>query len=112
MRRAGWAAACVLAGACVAAGFAFAARVAVLRQLPHLAEMEAACGPGVAEAWLAPAFATAATCREYFADVRLVHRTAMTESVVAGLIAAFILLVLRFRVRPLGSPRGQRPGGS
>ncbi len=106
MRKLTWALACIVAGAAVAAGFAALFWRAVYVRLPHLAEMKAACAPGGLAT--APAYVTAAKCEAYFANVQVIVRSSLLQSAITGLLAAFILLVLRFRVRPL---RVGRPGG-
>ncbi len=106
MKKLLWALACIVAGAGVAAGFAALFWRSVYTRLPHLAEMKAACAPGGLAA--APAYVTAAKCQAYFADVKVIVGSAFLRSVITGLLAAFILLVLRFRVRPLPV---DRPGG-
>jgi hypothetical protein len=112
MRKAWWTSACLGAAILVALGFFAAYWVAEHRMLPRLAEMTAACGRGSAAA---PSVAATrppdARCRAYFADVELFRRTALTQTAITGLVAAFVLLVLRFRVRPLRGPARTRGRG-
>jgi hypothetical protein len=105
VRKAAWTLTCIAAAAGTALAFWYAAWTAVYRRLPHLAQMEAGCAvDGAARAQPASAPVSAAMCERYFADAGLLRRTATTQSVITGVIVAFILLVLRFRVRPLGAP--------
>ena len=108
MRRVLWVAACVAAGGLLALGLYGAFRAAALDRLPHLGEMRAACGAGAAAA-SAPPHATPAKCAAYFADVHTFHRSAVIQTVLTGLIAAFVFLVLRLRVYPLVGGRRAGP---
>jgi hypothetical protein len=102
MKKVGWAVACVAAGALVALVFYGAFRLLEYRSLPHVGEMKAACGIGGAvPPPVIPAYATPAKCREFFNDVWIFHRPRLIGTAITGLLAAFIFLVLRFRVRPL-----------
>lgn len=106
-RRLCWAAACVAVGAGVGllSYLGFLAWVGPL--IPNVQTVTAACGGGGAPPPAsAPAFATPARCQEYLADLALVYRPAALMSAITAVIAAFVLLVLRFRVRPLGHAVG------
>ncbi|MBI5482519.1 MAG: hypothetical protein HY906_26930 [Deltaproteobacteria bacterium] len=110
MRKAAWGIVCVVAGGLVALGLYAVFRVATFRMLPHRDEMRIACGArGAAAAGAAPAHATAAQCTAYFDDVNTFHRSAVIQTVISGVLAAFIFLVLRLRVYPLAGPGHPRP---
>jgi hypothetical protein len=106
MRRLWWALACVVAGLCAGAGFYAGFWLLMVRRFPLLAEMRAGCGMGGAAA-SAPAYATAAKCQAYFADLGTLLRVIATDCVITGLLAAFVLLVLRFRVYPPSASGGR-----
>jgi hypothetical protein len=108
MRRAGWVCACVVGGVLVALALYGACQVTTFSRLPHLREMTAACGAGAAGAAPSPApaaratpsFATPAKCKTYFAEVDAFQHPTTMQTVITGLLAAFIFLVLRLRVYP------------
>jgi hypothetical protein len=104
MRRAAWAVGCVAIAVVIAVAFYAAFRVAQYRRLPHRGEMTAACQAGRVTADGAPTSAGTPRCQRYFAELDGIHRTAVTQTAISGLLAGFILLVLRFRVRQLAGP--------
>lgn len=109
MRTTRWAVACVVGGLLVAATLYAVFWVGAYRRLPHLQRMELECRPaGQANAVTPTALATA-RCKAYFADLHVFGRTAKIQTAITAVLAAYVLLVLRFRVRPLSAAGRPKP---
>jgi hypothetical protein len=106
MRRSLWAVGCVAVGVVVAVGWWGAFRALQFGHLPLVAEMTAAC-PAAGSA-AAPTVdglvVTPESCARYFDQLDQFRRLGVSQGVISGAVVAYLLLVWRFRRRPLPRP--------